>query len=226
MKKKCVLVFLKSPVMGNVKTRLAEKIGNMQAVHLYKYFVYDTLKMLENGIHSIIICYYPFDAEKDILKWLGNKYPLRPQKGDTLGKKMSNAFEQAFEQGFDHVLLMGTDIPDLPGAIITKGFDELNHNDAVIGPSTDGGYYIIGFNARTFYPQAFENITWSTEKVFQETLNILRQNKKSIYILPEWRDIDIFEDLIEFINSNTETNSKPTQTFTYLSSLKMITDHL
>ncbi|MDM8537304.1 TIGR04282 family arsenosugar biosynthesis glycosyltransferase, partial [Desulfobacterales bacterium HSG17] len=166
MKNKCVLVFLKSPVMGKVKTRLAKHIGDRQAVKLYKHFVADTLKMLENGTHSIIICYYPFNAEKEISEWIGNKYPLWPQKGDTLGKKMLHAFDRAFKQGFEQVILIGTDTPDLPETIIKKGFNALGENDAVIGPSVDGGYYLIGFNTETFLPQAFENITWSTEKVF------------------------------------------------------------
>lgn len=222
MKKKCVLVFLKSPVMGKVKTRLAKNIGDRQAVFLYKHFVADTLKMLEKGTHSIIICYYPFDEEKKISEWIGNKYKLWPQKGDDIGLKMSDAFDRAFIQGFEQVLLMGTDIPDLPGEFIEKGFNALNTNDAVIGPSTDGGYYIIGFNRNTFLSQAFENIEWSTEKVFQETVNIFVKNENDLYILPEWRDIDIFEDLIEFMKSNIDNKSKTTKTFTYLSSLRLM----
>ncbi|GBC61841.1 hypothetical protein DENIS_2803 [Desulfonema ishimotonii] len=200
--RQCVLVFLKWPEKGRVKTRLARDTGPAIALDLYRNFVADTLQMLENGGHQTIICFHPPHAEERTAGWLGRAYPLWPQTGADLGEKMAAAFSTAFARGAERVLLMGTDIPDLPEAVITEAFASLEQHPVTIGPAWDGGYYLIGFHSDGFTPAVFRDIPWSTGSVFQKTLAILKRRGLSPHLLPRWRDIDTGEDLAAFMAAN------------------------
>ncbi|MGZ3614475.1 MAG: DUF2064 domain-containing protein, partial [Thermodesulfobacteriota bacterium] len=96
---------------------------------------------------------------------------------------------------FKRVLLIGSDIPDLPLEFVDEAFKSLDEKDAVIGPSVDGGYYLIGFRDKTFLPRAFEKIPWSTEKIFDETMKVLENQKLTVHLLQPLRDIDTVKDL-------------------------------
>jgi len=192
---RCVLFFIKNPQKAKVKTRLASAIGDKMAVNLYKRFLLEMLSTLNKGTFFFYLCFHPEDSLKDLKNWLGEDYLYIPQIGENLGDKMKNAFIEAFSMKFKRVLLIGSDIPDLPLEFIDEAFKSLDEKDAVIGPSVDGGYYLIGFKDKTFLSRAFERIPWSTERVFDETMKVLENQKLTIHTLQPLRDIDTIEDL-------------------------------
>ena len=195
---RCLLFFIKSPEKGKVKSRLASVIGDERAANLYRDFTTQMLSTLRRGDFPFHICFYPYNALKGVKKWLGDQHHYIPQKGKDLGERMSNAFRKAFDTGFKRVVLVGSDIPDLPLEFTEEAFFSLKEEDAVIGPSYDGGYYLIGFKDKTFSPRVFEGMAWSSEKVFAETMKVLKQLNQSVHILPYRRDIDTIEDLRHF----------------------------
>jgi uncharacterized protein len=213
--KQCLLVFLKFPERGKVKSRLAKNLDEDIVVSLYRYFVYDLLETLEKSSYCFKICFYPPDAGKKISDWLGKQYSYMPQKGKDLGDRMKNAFQEAFSEGFSKVLLIGSDIPDLTVAIIHEAFETDNY-DAVLGPSLDAGYYMIGFKKNTFLPEIFEGIEWGTEKVFTSTMDIFRKNNYKVHILPAWQDIDTLDDLRSLFERNRDTHFRNSQTMAFL----------
>ena len=196
---KCILVFIKSPEEGAVKSRLAAAIGEEHACRLYEQFVLDLLKTLEkaanDGNYALKVCFYPPESAKAIAKWLGSRYEYLSQQGGDLGERMSKAFRESFVAGYRQILLVGSDIPDLPAQIIHDGFASLKQHGAVIGPAHDGGYYLIGFRSDCFLPDIFTDIRWDTGDVFEKTMALFGLGNQDVSILPSWRDIDTLEDL-------------------------------
>ena len=179
-----LLIFVKNILLGKVKTRLAVTIGNQGAYDVYKHIV----ALMEAETSKI-------DTERHIYfsdtiiegKWLGDKKFVQSE-GD-IGVRMKNAFENAFEAGYKRVVLIGSDIPDITEEIINDAFCKLSENTSVIGPSEDGGYYLVGLTEMN--ESIFEGIDWSTEKVLNQTLS-----KLSDYALvKELNDIDTVDDL-------------------------------
>ncbi len=193
---RCLLFFMKSPEKGKVKSRLAAVIGDELAAKLYKEFATQMLSTLQKGDFPFHVCFYPKDALSALKEWLGDQYRYIPQKGKNLGERMRNSFMEAFDMGFKRVVLIGSDIPDLPVEFVKEAFASLGNEDGVIGPACDGGYYLIGFKESTFSPQVFEGLTWGTETVFDKTMEVLRKLNLKFHILPRWRDIDTIEDLV------------------------------
>lgn len=207
MDDRCLLFFIKNPEKGQVKKRLAASIGHDRALKLYKRFLLNILFTLNKGTFPFYLCFYPENSLESLKKWMGEDYLYMPQKGEDLGERMRNGFMQAFAEGFKRVILIGSDIPGLPLEFIEEAFTSLRDKDAVIGPSLDGGYYLIGFRDKTFSPKVFEGIPWSTEKVFEETMKVLEKEGLLVHTLPRWRDIDTIEDLKNL--PGRSTNSKP-----------------
>jgi len=195
MDDRCLLLFIRNPQKGKVKTRLAATIGDDVTLELYRQFVLSMLSTIKKGGFPFHICLHPKRALNDLKGWLGPEYRYLPQRGRDLGERMKNGFLDTFTRGFEKVVLIGSDIPDLPPSFIEEAFASLSEMDAVIGPSYDGGYYLIGFKNESFSPRVFEGIAWGTEKIFKGTIQILRDEKRKLYILPRWRDIDSIEDL-------------------------------
>jgi rSAM/selenodomain-associated transferase 1 len=198
----CVLVFVRAPEKGKVKTRLAKTIGDEKTLDLYKKFVTQELDMLKRGRFAIIIFYHPAESKEVVQKWLGSEYEYIGQVGDDLGHRMAAAFNEAFRRGFKKALLIGSDLPDLPYAFVKKAFEALDGNDAVIGPSADGGYYLIGFHSSASLGEVFSGICWGGDDVFEKTLLLLRKNSMRYLILPEWSDVDDYGDLVSYIVRN------------------------
>jgi hypothetical protein len=190
-----ILMFVKNPEEGMVKSRLASSIGDTAALDLYRCFVKDMMEMLTGTGYPYIIYFHPPYARSTIVQWLGDTHLLLPQTGDNLGERMKNAFFEVFSKGYQNAILIGSDSPDLPGWLISEAFASLHNHDAIIGPSLDGGYYLIGFRADTFLPEVFDRMPWSTQEVFTRTIDILQKEDFLIHILPQWRDIDTFDDL-------------------------------
>ena len=184
-----LMVFIKDSSKYPVKTRLKTSIGKNKSIWVYNQILKKTVLVLKNIKSDIAVFHYnsiisknPF---KNFSKW--NKIQI----GKNLGEKISNAFNWGFEKGYKKIIIIGSDLWDLNEEIINKGFLELNKNKVVIGPSIDGGYYLLGLNKKM--PKIFEGIKWGTQSVLAETLKLLEHEP---YILPELNDIDTFEDLI------------------------------
>jgi len=195
MDDRCLLFFIKNPEKGKVKTRLASAMGHEMAVKLYRRFLLEMLFTLNKGTFLFYLCFYPGDSLNNLKQWLGDHYLYTPQNGENLGERMKNGFMEAFAIGFKRVVLIGSDIPDLSLEFIEEAFHSLQEKDAVIGPSLDGGYYLIGFKDKTFPPQVFKGISWSTERVFDETMKVLKQGSLAVHTLQPLRDIDTIDDL-------------------------------
>jgi len=217
----CIIIFIKSLLTRQVKSRLAKDIGPEAATAIYQCFVDDTLRLLEKSAYPFIIAYYPPAAEIEVKQWLGEEYNYFSQQGNDLGENMKNAFYHIFNAGFSRVLLTGSDIPDLPPAVINEAFLGLETSDAVIGPSLDGGYYLIGFNETKFLPDIFENIKWSTPTVFQETMTIFQEHNYHVHKLTGWRDVDDFADLKALYNRNRNTAFADSATINFIKNTKI-----
>ena len=214
--KNCILFFVKYPEKGQVKTRLSAELDETTALELYRSFTLDLLWMLQRLGIPFQICFSPENSGEKFMKWLGDGYSYMPQRGDDLGQKMRNALVQTFDRGFDRAVIIGSDSPDLPGEIIREAFSSLRTHDAVIGPSYDGGYYLIGFNSNTMPPGAFDGIQWSTDTVFGVTASKLEDAGVETCELPEWRDIDILADLKSMFMRNHRKDFSASRTMSYI----------
>jgi hypothetical protein len=193
--KRCVILFVKLPEKGRVKSRLAQHLNEDLVLRLYENMVLDTIDMLIKGRFPFRICFTPPDARDRIVEWLGQGYRAFPQNGDDLGDRMENAFEHVFSGGAEDVLLIGSDIPGLTAAVMDEAFTALLKNDAVIGPAGDGGYYLIGFKKGSFEPNIFHDMIWSTKTIFRETMDRLHKASLKVQVLQELTDVDTVEDL-------------------------------
>ena len=141
----CLVVFAKEPRLGRVKTRLRDVLTNRQCLGLYKAFLKDTKAMIDRVDCPLkILAYDSFHREPRYLKEIFSKFIFYQQKGKDLGERMHKAFQCAQKLGAEKTVLIGSDVPELPPQYIQEAFIELNKNDFVLGPSEDGGYYLIG----------------------------------------------------------------------------------
>ncbi len=214
---KCLIIFVKYPQKGKIKSRLARYYDNNFAAGLYENFVFDILRTMEKGDYRLQIYFHPPEKETEIKTLLTDHYQYRPQRGVDLGERMKNAFADCFSEGFKSAVLIGSDFPDLPLRVIEDAFALLdNPNDAVIGPAADGGYYLIGLKTETFLPDIFFGLPWSTASVFSETVKILQACGHRTEILQEWHDVDTRDDLINLVERNKSTTFAHSRTMKYL----------
>jgi rSAM/selenodomain-associated transferase 1 len=211
-----ILLFVKSPERGNVKSRLAATLGEGPALELYKRFVGDMKETLQKGRHPFSICFYPVSSQKKMADWLGMDITYVPQDGDDLGERMKDAFIRSFREGIEKVLIIGSDIPDLENRIMEDAFSSLDNHDAVIGPASDGGYYLLGFKNTASLPGIFQGFPWGTDSVFRKTMTVFKESGVSVHILPERRDMDTLEDLRFLVMTNRETEFRHSQTMSYI----------
>jgi uncharacterized protein len=214
--KRCVILFVKFPGSGKVKSRLAQDMDGDIVRRLYECMVLDVIDMLDQANVPFRICFDPPDAPEPVRQWLGQAYSYMPQTGEDLGARMEQAFIRVFSEGVDDALLIGSDIPSLTAGIVDVAFRSFSVCDAVIGPANDGGYYLIGFKKRTFEPGIFHTITWSTKTVFRETLRRLEKAKFTVRQLPELIDIDTREDVEAFLSYAQHTKPGSSRTFYFL----------
>ncbi len=199
----CLVVFVKDSIPGRVKTRLTPRITPDEAAKLYKAFTLDIIsnarKLKRNSVNNITVAYTPVGAEKAFRKLIEQPTNFLPQKGKNLGERMKNAFKQSFAEGAKRVVIIGTDSPTLPVSYIQKAFDILKKIPIVIGPTFDGGYYLIGLSGLN--DDIFDGIGWGTSRVFDQTLTRIKSLNTQVYVLPPWYDVDTSEDL-EFLKSH------------------------
>lgn len=189
-----LIIFVKYPQAGFVKTRLAKEIGNEEAALIYRRFVETILKQTNDTNFNRFIFYTPAHKRSQILEWLGHHLDTFAQEGKGLGQRLSNAIESAFRKGAKKVVVIGSDIPAIDKKIILKAFKGLENNESVIGPSSDGGYYLLGLSS--FNREIFKNISWGTNKVLKETINKLKRLGLRFNFLEKLSDVDNLNDLL------------------------------
>ena len=221
--KRCILFFAKYPQVGQVKTRLAGEVGDEHAAELYKRFVLDMLSMLNGLDTDIIIAVEPAGACGAFSEWTGGQYRYVGQVGRNIGEKMKNAMEAVFEEGYDRAVLIGSDLPDLPGDFLRYALDALDRYDAVMGPAHDGGYYLISFGRRNFLGEVFRDMAWGGEEVFTRTMNLLDRAGRRTHVLPEWYDIDTAADLQNLVIRCEDTKGAAVQTMAYIAENRLVT---
>jgi uncharacterized protein len=191
MNSNLLMVFVKNPELGKVKTRLAKTLGNEKALQVYLNLMDYTLSLCSSLKSDKAVFYSNNLIENDVLA--KENFIQKVQQGDELGERMLHAFEFAFAQGYTKVLIIGSDCLDLSQDILNKAFEELNSHDVVIGPALDGGYYLLGMNQ--LYTKLFTNKVWSTENVLNDTLKDASALNLSCKLLPALSDIDEEKDL-------------------------------
>lgn len=192
--KDLLILFAKAPEPGEVKTRMVPFLTEEAASQLQRAFFLDTLQLTDSLLIQRAIACLPSSDHPFFLQ-CGKERPLLllNQTGADLGERMKNALAWGFSKGYQKVLLLGGDLPTLPAEFIKEGIDRLDSSDVVIGPSIDGGYYLIG--GRSPIPVLFEGIAWGTNTVLTTTLQKVAQQQLICHLLPFWYDIDRPEDL-------------------------------
>lgn len=195
--KRCILFFMKWPAKGEAKTRLAADVGAQAALDLARAMAEDmlnSLKWVEDT--DIVICFTPKEREADFRAWLGEDRTYWPQRGPELGRRMKNAFFTAFHRGYDQAVLLGGDIPDVHDEDIRQAFAHLeNRQSCVLGPAEDGGYWMVGFDARGSLDEIFIDMDWGGPSVLEQTLRRLEFDERDVKLLTRRTDVDTLADL-------------------------------
>ncbi|MBB4636748.1 TIGR04282 family arsenosugar biosynthesis glycosyltransferase [Longimicrobium terrae] len=189
-----MLVFVRAPELGRVKTRLAATIGHQAALRVYRRLAehaVDAARGLPEA--GIRVHHTPADAEPAVRAWLGDGLTLLPQAEGDLGVRMRDAFARAFADGHGRVVIIGSDLPEMSTELLRRAFAALEDADAVIGPARDGGYYLLGLTRPV--TGVFDGIAWSTPEVFDATMDRLRAAGMEPVVLETLADVDEVDDL-------------------------------
>ncbi len=191
-----VVVFTRYPEAGKTKTRLIPRLGPEGAASLQRamteHVIQQVRELRKDRTISVEVRYKGGNLEL-MSRWLGLDMLYRKQSGQDLGARMLTAFQEAFDQGEESVLLIGTDCPDITGEILEKGFQELLKSDLVFGPAADGGYYLVGM--KRSYPLLFSGILWGTASVLDQTVEKAGIQRLSVAFVARLQDVDRPEDL-------------------------------
>lgn len=191
MPKELLIIFVKNIKLGKVKTRLAKTVGDENAFTIYKALVKVTEDATSRLSQDIRIYFSDAIVEE---KWPNNFKTV--QKGSDLGERMSNAFQDGFNDGYEKIALIGSDLPNITKIVINDAFSELLNNEVVFGPAEDGGYYLVGLSK--FHQCIFENKPWSTPDLLSLSIDELKQKKIRVSLIETLNDIDTFEDLEDY----------------------------
>ena len=185
----CAVLFAKKPDPGAVKTRLQSHLGAQDAARLYEALLLDCATALHaTKAETKVVAFAPVNAEdalRTLLTPIG-AFEYVPQPDGDLGERMEGLMQWAFARGAERVVLVGSDSPSLPAAYIDEGLALLREKEVVLGPSTDGGYYLVG--RRKGESRIFQDVAWSTGEVLEQTL--VRLGTQTLGLLPPWYDVD------------------------------------
>lgn len=195
-----LILFVKTPIPGLVKTRLVPPLTFKEAAQLYKSWAQGLYRTAQQVVNIKITVAYQSTAEIPSPAWLdgvdGEVNYFEQCAGD-LGEKISHAFDRAFSKGANKAIIIGTDSPGLPLNTLQQAFEKLDEYDLTVGPTYDGGYYLIGLKGKP-RPELFSGIAWSTSSVLSQTLLKAKGLTLSFHLLPKYFDIDTPEDLKKF----------------------------
>ena len=184
-----LIIFTRNPEPGKVKTRIAKDVGDITAFKIYNFLLEHTVSVTRNLAVSKEVYYSGAIPQNDI--WEKEIYSKNLQKGKGLGERMKNAFQEGFKNGYQNIIIIGSDLYDLQQEDLEKAFRLLQEKDVVIGPATDGGYYLLGMNQ--LFPEVFEDKEWGTSSVLEDTLKDLKE--KNIGLLEARNDVDYYSDI-------------------------------
>ncbi len=199
MQQPAIIVMTKVPGFADVKTRLRPLLSESQCTDLAGCFLIDTMTNLSSVFDRRIIAFTPDDGRSAIEVLVTDDICI-PQRGSDLGERLDAVIADAFEMGFGPVIVIGTDSPTLPPEYLTQALDHLQSRDdgVVIGPTDDGGFYLIGVSRQ--HEGMFNNVKWSSSQVFEQTEANLRDiGNLELLVLPRWYDVDEPEDLARLI---------------------------
>ncbi|MBC7629126.1 TIGR04282 family arsenosugar biosynthesis glycosyltransferase [Ferruginibacter sp.] len=188
---KVLIIFIKNPVAGKVKTRLAATVGDTTAVEVYKNLLHHTQNITHLMAADKFLFYADFLQRED--EWPNEQFIKHLQKGNDLGKRMHHALEQVFLNKYKNVLIIGSDCFELTAAIIEEAYLVLEDKNIVIGPAKNDGCYLLGM--KNPQPCLFKNVSWSTSQVLQQTISICTREHLNDCLLPTLTDIDDENDL-------------------------------
>ena len=190
-----VILMAKAPQPGTVKTRLCPPLSPAEAAELSRCFLLDALERLRalEGV-APVLAYTPANGRAFFAE-VAPDFALQPQPEGDLGQRMAGCLEQLVAQGYTDLVLTGSDLPTLPTAYLQQAVDLLSNSrlDVVLGPSEDGGYYLIGMHH--VYRELFRDMPWSTDQVFAKTLQRARDKGLQVACVPPWFDVDTAADL-------------------------------
>lgn len=189
--KKALIIFTRNPELGKVKTRLAKTVGDTSALNIYKFLLKHTVEITKN-LNVDKYVFYSEEIHKDD-SWDSDIFRKRLQNGNDLGARMHNAFVEIFGMGYAMAIIIGCDMFEWDKKDLEMAFDSLKNHHFVIGPATDGGYYLLGMKEPR--PELFENKTWGTDTVLKDALASLKD--ENYILLKERNDIDIYEDIVD-----------------------------
>lgn len=192
--KKAIIIFVRNPELGKVKTRLAKEIGDEQTLKIYKELLQHTHNAAINVDCDKFVYYADYINENDL--WENELFQKKMQAGEVLGDRMMLAFMELFQQGYSKIIIIGSDCPQLTSFVLVDAFDMLGANEVVIGPSSDGGYYLLGLTK--LIPELFTNKQWSTDTVLADTIKDTVRLGKACVFLPELFDVDTAGDLLQY----------------------------
>ena len=196
-----LIVFTRYPKAGTTKTRMIPELGAGGAAELQRQMTEHILSRANilGGLHPLPVeIRYEGGSERLMTEWLGPGFYYCHQGSGDIGLRMARALQDAFGQGCETAVIIGSDIPDITTNIMQKAFEALKQSDLVLGPAADGGYYLIGVHRRTFkhcHPQLFSDISWGTENVLPQTLHIAERLGINYSLLDTLMDVDRPEDL-------------------------------
>jgi uncharacterized protein len=201
-----LVVFVKAPRAGAVKTRLAETLGPAAACAAYRRLVEALLANLA-PLPRVELCFTPAEAGAEIQPWVRPGWLTCPQVGGDLGERLHAAFAEHFETDAQHVVIIGSDCPDVTATDIEDAWLALEGHDVVLGPALDGGYWLIGLRAPQ--PALFTGIPWSTDRVFGETMCRARETGLRVALLRELADVDTAADWERWLRrANVDVSDK------------------
>lgn len=191
-----ILMFVKAPVAGFAKTRLSPALSAAEAAKLYHVMAQDTLTVAQQVAGASVEVAYWAHPESPDPSWLGKNLNWFPQQGRDLGERLENAAAYLLKKESRPLVIVGSDLPGLTTALLEKAFGLLARASVVLGPSEDGGYYLIGLTG--LHPELFSGISWSQSVVFAQTVKKLNDGRVPYKLLPGRRDLDTAEDLRRF----------------------------
>ncbi len=196
MKKDLLIIFVKNPVLGKAKTRLAATIGDEKALAVYKLLLQKTRLETINLAADKIVYYSDHVDDSDL--WDNTIFQKAVQSPGDLGQKITAAFNRAFQGGYKRVCIIGSDCYDMTQAHLQEAFEALETKDAIIGPAEDGGYYTIGMSR--YVPELFEQKVWSTETVGSDTIEDFKKLRLDYHVIETLNDVDTEDDLGPWAN--------------------------
>jgi rSAM/selenodomain-associated transferase 1 len=184
-----LIIFVRNPELGKVKTRLAKSVGDEKALEIYKALLDHAREtVLQVNVNRLLFYVDRINQNDD---WSKDNFSKIVQEGEGLGDRMHHSFVVALKQ-HEKAVIVGSDIPQINANIIKEAFEKLDDHPFVIGPAIDGGYYLLGMRSPT--PELFDDMVWSTPDVFDQTIKRMQNLGGTWHELPTLSDIDYIED--------------------------------